>query len=263
MRFFSRTPAPFLDADDEAWIIGVFAWLDRWVEPAGWLLSRPMVLPTPALFPATELAGHERAAFVFDYVRRHMGMADWDCTLVAQPPRPGLGLAGIPFHGAMQVQGAAGTFSTEGNAAVISYDPAEIGRPMRLIAILTHELAHYRLAAIAEAPPGGAALAEQATDLTALAFGFGVFGANAAFEFGQHQDFQSSGWKTQRLGYLTERVWIFGLAALLLATGREAGPIESFLKPHLRSDLRAAVQSLRKRPGVLAPLRRGALGGVG
>lgn len=153
MGLFNRTTAPFLDPDDEAWIIETLAWLDRQIEPDGWLLSRPVVLPTTEFFPPTELAGHERALFVFNCVRRHMDMLDWRCTLTPQPPRPDLSNAGIPFHGLMHENGAAGTFRTEGDTAVITYDPAEVAHPMRLIAILAHELSHYRLAAIEETPP--------------------------------------------------------------------------------------------------------------
>jgi len=254
MGLFKKTADSFLDQDDEAWIVETFAWLTHRIQPLGALLPRPPVLPTSEFFPVTDCSGHDRAAFIFDCVRRHMDMLDWDCQLVAQPERPPLSIAGIPFHGPMQSSAPAGTFGTDGNTVVITYDPAEIARPKRLIAILAHELAHYRLAAIAEDVPGGPDLAEQATDLTSLAFGFGVFGANAAFDYQQHQDYQSAGWKTQRLGYLSERVWIFGIAVLLIHSGSAPGPLEAHLKPHLRSDLRAALRSLRRRPALLAPL---------
>lgn len=256
MGLFSRPAASFLDHDDETWVIETLAWLDMHIDPPGWLLSRPTVLPTPAFFSPTDLTGHQRAAFIFDTVRGHMGMRDWNCELVAQPPRRELAIPGIPFHDAIWQAGAAGTFGMNGNAALITYDPAEIAHPIRLIAIFAHELAHYRLAGLREPPPGGPEMAEPATDLTALAFGFGIFGASAAFEYQQHQDYQGIGWQTRRLGYLPERVWIFGLAALLFNAGREAGPLDPFLKPHLRSDLSAALRSLRKRPTLLAPLQK-------
>jgi hypothetical protein len=225
MGLFSRPAASFLDRDDETWVIETLGWLDAHIDPPGWLLSRPTVLPTPTFFPPTDLTGHQRAAFIFDTVRGHMGMRDWNCELVAQPPRPSLAIPGIPYHGGIQQGGAAGTFGISGNVALITYDPAEIARPMTLIAIFAHELAHYRLAGLAERPPGGPDLAEPATDLTALAFGFGIFGASAAFDYQQHQDYQGVGWQTRRLGYLPERVWMFGLAAVLLNAGRNKWPV--------------------------------------
>ncbi len=252
---FSRAARTFLDGEDERWILETFAWLNHQIQPCGWLASRPVILPTSEFFPPTELEGQGRAEFIFDCVRRHMGMLDWACTLVAQPRRREMSLPGIPFHGLMHQEGAAGTFGQEGNAAVITYDPGELAHPIRLIAVLAHELAHYRLAAISADIPGGVEMTEQATDLTALAFGFGVFGANAAFDFAQTQDFQTVGWQTRRLGYLSERVWIFGIAVLLLTSKRNPQIVGPYLKAHLRSDLRSALKSIRQRPNLLAKLK--------
>ncbi len=254
MRFFAKSPKPFLDAEDEAWIIETFAWLNANIASPRWLPARPTILPTAAFFPPTELQGHARAAHIFDSVRAHMGMSAWECQLVSQTPRSGLALPGIPFHALTSQTGAAGTFGMDGNAAIITYDPAELAHPMRLIAIFAHELSHYRLASVPELPPGGSDLAEPVTDLTALAFDFGIFGANSAFDHEQHQDYQSIGWKTRRLGYIPERFWIFGLAALSLHTATHLDSFEPYLKPHLRADLRTAARSLQNRPALLAQL---------
>ncbi|MBY0426096.1 MAG: hypothetical protein K2Q22_10700, partial [Cytophagales bacterium] len=46
------------------------------------------------------------------------------------------------------------------------------------------------------------------TDLTTIFFGFGIFGANTAFQFYQGND----RWGYSKLGYLTQEEWAYGLA---------------------------------------------------
>ena len=90
------------------------------------------------------------------------------------------------------------------------------------------------------------------TDLAVAVMGFGLFGADCAFNFQRFQDPLSHGWKSSRLGYLEEREWVFALAVPFDLTGRDADAARGFLKPYLFSDLRAAVKSLRRRPALLA-----------
>ena len=82
--------------------------------------------------------------------------------------------------------------------------------------------------------------------------GFGLFGANCAFNFRRLQDPLSHGWKSSRLGCLEERQSVFAVAVPFELTGRDADAVRGYLKASLFRGLRAAVKSLRRRPALLA-----------
>lgn len=246
-----RGARPFLEPEQEEWQLGAWSWLLRDLGGVAALRRVPLVKPSREFFPPTEAAGHARAEHVFEHVKRHAAMADRHCRFVAQPRGPDLRLGELATLRREQPT-AAGTFGLEGNEPVITYDPAVVDDPMRLVAVLAHELAHHRF----PAPPGGSRLlAERATDLATVAMGFGVFGANCAFSFEQFQGVMSQGWRSSRLGYLDEREWAFALAVFLELADRGDEDVRRCLKPHLLTDVRAARRSLRRRPELLAGLR--------
>jgi hypothetical protein len=255
MSWFRSRETHFLEPEQENWLLEAFVWVAKQLGGLQTLSTRPIVLPNRAFFPSTDLEGHAKAEFVLDCIRRQMGMLEWPCNLIVQPERPGTRIPGMTYATVVSVGHAAGTFALSGNSAEITYDPANIDHPWRLIATLAHELAHYRLSAVSQLPPGGPDMLEPATDLTTILFGFGLFGANTAFEFSGHQDFQGQGWSSSRLGYLRERDWIFGLALFLAAGDKPCDPLRPYLKDHLWSDLRSARKSLRSRDHLLALLR--------
>ena len=88
---------------------------------------------------------------------------------------------------------------------------------------------------------------ELATDLLTVYLGFGIFGANSAFNFSQHHDTMSQGWKYSRSGYLNERAWVFALALFLETRGQDSEGPKRFLKSHLFADLGKARRSIQQR----------------
>jgi hypothetical protein len=239
MRWPSLRSRSFLSPDAEASHFRAWRWLLRHFGGMADLSRSPLVRPTRDFFPPTDAAGHARAEHVFDCVKRHARAADWPCRLIAQSPQPEARvgeLAALRF-----AEGhAAGTFSLHGNEAIITYDPANIDDPYKLVATFAHEIAHYKLSGVAEPPPDGPDSLETITDLTTVYLGFGLFGANCAFNFNQHQSLLSQGWSWSRLGYLSERDWIFALAIFLALRGESATELRPFLKPYLFADLRKA-----------------------
>jgi hypothetical protein len=242
----------FLEADVEDWVLETWAWLMTEFGGMDRLRRAPLVLPTRDFFPLTETTGHARALYLFDRIKLMTGMVDWPCELEAFDRPVGGRIAQV---GAIARGGSAnGTFRTVENRAIVSYASDLVAQPMRLIATLAHELAHYLLLAKARTdPPGGAELEELATDLAVAYLGFGVFSANTAFEFGQHQDAFSQGWSSSRNGYLSERSWAFALALFCTLKG-VAVPTEH-LKAALVDPTRKAMRYLGRNAGLLAPLR--------
>lgn len=227
---------PFLEQDLQDWHLDCWAWLLRHTGGIASLRRTELVLPTRDFFPPTEATGHDRAEHIFLTVKRLSGMAEWPVTLEAQHERPErLGPITALQHG----KGAAGTFSHDGNAARITYDPRHIRSPVTLVATFAHELGHYLTGAFPEllAPPD---MMEQATDVATVFMGFGIFGANAAFNFSQQTEFDSQGWRTERLGYLSEAEWAFALALFCALTERPADVLKDHLKPSLLGEVKRA-----------------------
>jgi hypothetical protein len=114
-----------------------------------------------------------------------------------------------------------GSSNTAGAGGLYYHDPAEKTRiainsskladSLALVATLAHELGHVILLR-----PGlvgrEEADMEPLNDLLTVFLGFGVFNANAAFQFRQYTNNDSQGWSTQRLGYLSEELFGYGLA---------------------------------------------------
>ncbi len=143
---------------------GAYGWVDA-------LRAFAFVLPTRNFFSPTEAVGHALVAHVFAQVKQLAGLADLPCSLVEQPPPPELRVAEMV---SLQRQGSvlASTFGLDGNVASITYDPALAREPVRLVAVLAHELAHLRLVGFSENLAGGRDAIERAADLATVSMGF-------------------------------------------------------------------------------------------
>lgn len=211
-----------------------------------------MVDTTPEFFPATEATGHERALHIFSCVKTLAGMNDWPCALVPQAERINPRVGEFAILKIKKGDLPVGTFSISRGEATITYDPAAVATPARLVATFAHELSHYMLHSVSGEIPGGEEMHEFATDLMTVFLGFGLFTANQAFNFRQHGDAFSQGWQTSGLGYLRERDWAFALAIFCNLRDEPVSRLKGKLKPHLYADSKAAARYLQKRPQLLA-----------
>lgn len=216
-----------------------------------------MVDATPDFFPATEATGHERALHIFSCVKKLADMNDWPCALVPQAERVNRRVGEFAVLKIEKGDLPVGTFSISQDKATITYDPATVATPARLVATLAHELSHYKLHTLAAWLPGGREMHEFATDLMAVFLGFGLFTANQAFNFRQHGDAYGQGWQTSGLGYLRERDGAFALAIFCNLRDEPVAQLKRKLKPHLFADTMAAARYLQKNPRLLAAMRGG------
>lgn len=246
--------ARFLDAELEDWHLETWAWLMRHRGGMARIERTALATPSRDFFPPSEAVGEDRAIHVFDCVRRLMGMEDYPCRLETRGRAPsGHRVAEV---GVVNTRGGVnGTFQLLDGVGVITYAEALIDDPMRLVATLAHELSHYLLRGVTEDVPGGYDAMELATDLTVAYRGLGLFSANTAFSFQQHQDTYSQGWSSQRSGYFSPRSWTFANAVFLALKGAAADAGDPWLKGEVAEMTRAAGRYLAKRPGLLEPLR--------
>jgi hypothetical protein len=103
--------------------------------------------------------------------------------------------------------GAAGHYRRRNGRNVIAVKSAQADNPVALVATIAHELGHVRLLGEGRVSPDRKDH-EPLTDLTTVLFGLGIFTGNAAVDFSQH----AGGWRSQRLGYLTEPMFGYALA---------------------------------------------------
>lgn len=247
---FWRTKRATIDADTMEWILETWEWLDGILLPIDADPARSFVYPSRKLFPDTEFKGQARAEHYFKFVQQYAGLEELPVTLRAQSPVPDAAIGLSKLHTGSH---ALGTFQVSGNSAIITYDPGIVSDPVQFIATMAHELAHYALAYAKHEPPGGEELLELATDLATVHMGFGLFGANAAFNFQQHTDFDRQGWTSARNGYLSESTWCF--ASALFAEILGAAIDKAYVKPSVAAQIARNRQYLAARPEIVRNLR--------
>lgn len=215
MRIFGpRCPVP--DQERE-WIEDRMGWLrgEFGDEP----LSAPVILPTRDFFPPPSPATDDDIRAVVAKVAGYMGVQPRVSVRFSEELDRAEGLRGFA-RGAMHTSGAAGvyTHARPGAAADLTLDRSVTRQPLRLLAVVAHELAHVRLLSEDRTDPGRPD-GEPLTDLATVYLGMGIFTANASFDFSQHADGKTFSWQARRLGYLTEQMFGYALARLAVMRG--------------------------------------------
>ena len=219
--------------DEQAWLDESFAWLvDQFGEDVA---RRPIVEPTRAHFPVAGFGGEAGVRAVLDLVAARMAV-----------PAGSVELDYVAAHpdGRRRWQhayrGPAGHYHEEAGRAVVTVYGDQTATPTTLVATLAHELGHVRLLGerrIAEDRRDG----EPLTDLLTVVFGYGIFTANAAFDFIA----DAAGWESQRLGYLTEQMYGYALARYCLLRGEHDPAWATHLDTNPRHYMRQSLRYLR------------------
>lgn len=133
----------------------------------------------------------------------------------------------------LQSQGVAGHYRRENGRPVVAIDRTLTS--VRLIATIAHELGHVRLDGLYDGADH-----EPLTDLLTVHFGLGIFTANAAFDFSQDDHRRT----VQRLGYLTEPMFGYGLACHAWRRGETRPAWARHLDANPRAYLRRGLRHL-------------------
>ena len=140
-----------------------------------------------------------------------------------------------------------GTFSAdENNNVTITYNPKVVSDPIQMVATFAHELSHYLTSTAPEPPPGGWDNWEFATDIGATFMGFGIFIANAAFNFQQYSTVDSQGWQTSGGGYLTESEYSYSLAIFMRLKNIPYDSVSKYCDLNIRKTLKLALAELEE-----------------
>lgn len=157
----------------------------------------------------------EDAEFILERLISIMHIDSWEIRLMFYSNRPTSfsdGIVATPsekLHGSWK--SSSGKYVDKGLVHKgIWIETSQLNDPIRLTATIAHELAHYKLLGEYRIEEND----ELLTDLTAIAFGFGIFMGNSYFKFTQWTGSSHQGWKMQKRGYLPEQVIAYAMAYL-------------------------------------------------
>ena len=252
--FWNTTPQSLLDEETERWQIDCWRWLISGLSSSRSLRDGPLIVPDFQFFPATDATGHDCAEHLFRCVTRLSGVEDWPFDLVAQAWHPD-----DDGKGTFDMEYAAGTYQEgPGGRMIIGYYPGLVDRPLDLIGTFAHEVSHGVVRSINSPPPGGWQMEEFAVELTTVYLGFGLFGANNAFQtqFGKGLIKGLFGtWSMSSAGYLSQEQWAFALAVFLTLRGENEEAAREWLSKQLMKMLSQSMDYLDTNPDRLASLR--------
>lgn len=226
----------------------MLAWcVDRFGEAP---LRRPVVEPTDAFFPGPYPGTRPHVQRTVEQVSGYLGISTGRFTLEvaadqdtpAQPDAMPL----FPLRRAV----AAGHYQQRDGRGHIRIDPAQTRDQARLVAVTAHELCHELLLGAGGVPGADGEDHEPLTDLLTVYTGFGIFTANAAFDF---QAYRAGGWRTSTLGYLNEAMFGYALACYAWMRGESEPAWTRFLDTNPRGYLKQGTRFLARTAGAALP----------
>lgn len=231
---FGRKRSP-LSGEMREWIAEALIWCAE----AGVLRAdAPVVVPTAQFITAPGGQAPEATArALLDDVLRLADMANAQIDMLPIEVLPD-----ELRHSYGQLSEVAGTWQSDGNSALIRYDPTLIRRPSTFLSMLAHEVMHERLSHTAGDWPGGEETEEPMTDLAAIAAGFGVLQLAGA---------EDAGWQ----GYLRQDTRAHALALVLRACDRDEAEALSHLPARAAKGLRRALSVLEREPTEVEALK--------
>ncbi len=180
-----------------------------------YLRSLPTITPDKRYFDHQFEGTEADAEFIFKRVAELMGIDPWEIKLMFYSDRPIAYSPGITETPSDNLKGdwksTAGLYVDKGLGQKEIWLKMEmLNDALGMIATLSHELAHYKLLGEHRMETND----EHLTDLTVIAFGFGIFTANSYFHFSQWQSHSRQGWQMQKKGYLPEQMIAYAMAWL-------------------------------------------------
>lgn len=212
-------------------------WIDAGFERLSLLLGRErlrdsvVVLPGEKHFPERYDGTEEALYILFHRICSYMRVDPETIKLEIFPDAVAHIKNVLPYyHG--NTNDAAGLYmgkDGEISHMTIAVTSSKLQDPFALVPTLAHELGHAILL-------GGKMVdraddMEPLTDLLTVFLGFGVFNANAAARFEQHE----TGWSTQRLGYLSEEMYGYALAKFASLRGERHPAWAKYLSTNVKA----------------------------
>jgi hypothetical protein len=225
-----------VDVREQNWIEESMNWFHA--EFGEGPLRQALVLPTPDFFPDQYSGTGSEIGAVVARVCRHASV-DPDMIMVEFYGDSGEAELARVAGLTVRTESTAGHYREEGGRAIIGIDETLAATPTRLVATIAHELGHVRLLGEGRITTDRRDH-EALTDLLTVYLGFGIFTANACFDFSQDEGRRS----TSRLGYLTEPMFGYGLACYAWLRGETRPNWAKYLDTNPRVYLKRGLRYL-------------------
>ena len=238
---FGLSPKLPVSEEERHWVDEGFRRLEKMLGRRR-MLEAEVILPTAEYFPdpydKSQAAGEKLFQRVCGYMRVERSRIDLH---IFPDETDELGKTLPYWHG--NSGGCAGFYSHDPSAdhqnagdesrMLVALRSTQLKDPLSLVATMAHELGHVILL-------GGGFMTpktsdhEPMTDLLTVFLGLGIFNANSAARFQQHQEERLYGWSMQRLGYLPEEVFGYALAKFAAERGAEKDDWAKHLSTNVR-----------------------------
>lgn len=173
------------------------------------MMDAPVFLPIPQHFPDPWERSEAGLRRMFERVAYLLEVDITEVDLELFDNEHDITRSLVPFYSGGG-SGAAGVYQSR-ERVHIGVSEAQLKNPLTLVATLAHELGHVILLHSGLVAHDEFDM-EPLNDLLTVFLGFGVFNANAAFQFEQFMTNQSQGWSHRRQGYLSEELFGYALA---------------------------------------------------
>ena len=199
---------------DKEWIENALLLLSEMFDPT-FFKSLVTITPDREYFDWNFTGGDEDAEFVLERLVEIMHIDAWEIQLMFYSNRPTSFSEGIVATPSEKLKGSwkstSGEYVNKGlGQKEIRIEMDLLKNPVSLISTMAHELAHYKLLGEGRMDEND----EHLTDLTAVAFGLGIFKGNSYFKFGQWTGTTHQSWQMQKKGYLPEQMIAYAMAWL-------------------------------------------------
>ncbi|HEY0474079.1 MAG TPA: hypothetical protein VGD34_20560 [Kribbella sp.] len=233
---WGRKPKCPVRVEEQLWIEESLDWfVDEFGEE---VLRRPVVVPEWSYFPAGYSGSEDDVRAVFASVCARVEVPPERVVFELEPEEPDELLEVLPTL-SRESKDAAGHWQQRDGATVVTVQLRQAREPVALVATIAHELGHERLlgeSRIDASRRDG----EPLTDLFSVFFGFGIFSANAAFEFRS----SDRSYQTSKLGYLTEAMYGYALARYAWLRGETSPAWAAHLDTNPRTYLKDGLRFL-------------------
>jgi hypothetical protein len=230
---------------EQAWIHESLSWFRGQFgdEP----LRAPIVLPTSDFVPPPFGGSDDDVRDVVGRVAGFMGVRAELTVRFSDDISQVRNIQQSMLGGTSRSSGAAGAYRSHDGQPVLTIDRSNVADPARLVAVIAHELGHVRLLG-EERIAAGRPDHEPLTDLLTVYLRMGVFTANAAFSFSHYSNSRTGGWQAQRLGYMTEQMFGYGLACVAMLRGEADPAWGKYLDTNPRVYMKNSLRYLHHNP---------------
>lgn len=227
--------------EDKNWVEEKLDWINtNFID----ISRQPTILPTRKYFKSEFKGDEEDAYLVLDVISDYFQINSSRIKLGFYTERSEDQDVENGTYTKQEGSGSAGLYIQDIDGCSIMIEMEQLKRPISLIATMAHELSHYLIM-----EEKGYYFDEYEneilTDLTAIAYGFGIFLGNSKFKFNQWQSGDGwGGWSSSTQGYLPQQVIAYVMAEIERRKGSYSAPWINFLEGSFQKDFEKSIKYL-------------------